>query len=123
MPLISRCVAFMLASAALLAPWAHAADPQRYHVRILSTGDGRHDSILKATSQLESLRVVAPVGPVGLIFRARNDVSRLKTVLESFGYYQSSVAITFNDLRLEDPGLPGALGALPAGSDVECKIT
>jgi translocation and assembly module TamA len=123
MSLIARCLSSMFAAAALYVPWAHAADPQKYHVQFLSTGDGRRDSILKATSQLESLRASGPVGPVGLLFRARTDVSRLKTVLESFGYYQSSVAITFNDVRLEDPGLLDFLSALPAGSDAECKIT
>ena len=36
------------------------------------------------------------MSPFGLIARARGDVDRLKTVLESFGYYDSSVAITIN---------------------------
>ena len=122
MPLSWRCVSLVLAAAALYMPWAQAADPQKYHVRLLATGDGRRDSTLKATSQLESL-AASPVGPVGLIYRARADVSRLQTVLESFGYYQSSVAISFNGVRLEDPGLPDVLSSLPAGSDAECKIS
>ncbi|HEY0767503.1 MAG TPA: hypothetical protein VGD47_06075, partial [Steroidobacteraceae bacterium] len=87
-----------------------------------STGDGVLDSTLKATSQLEALRSSVPVNPFGLIARARADIDRLKTVLESFGYYQSSVSITINDLALDEPSLGDTLGALPAGNDALCKV-
>jgi translocation and assembly module TamA len=46
-----------------------------------------------------TLRTSAPVGPFGLIGRARSDLDRLKTVLESYGYYQSYVAITIDGSR------------------------
>src|SRR5262249_15652021 len=67
---------------------AQAADPQPYRVDFASTGIGQVDSTLKATSQLATLRTTAPVDPFGLVARARSDIGRLTTVLESFGYYQ-----------------------------------
>ena len=106
----------------LLSTPIHAADPQPYKVEITSN-DSKLDSTLKATSELISLRETAPVGPFGLVGRARSDVDRLKTVLESFGFYQGTVAITINGQRLEDPTLGEALNALPAGQDAQVKIT
>jgi translocation and assembly module TamA len=113
----------------LLAGWtgclslAHAADPQSYKVDIASTGNGAMDSTIKATSELASLRKSAPVDPFGLIARARGDVSRLKTVLESHGYYQGSVTITINGMGLDQPALSDALSALPKGQDAQCLIS
>jgi translocation and assembly module TamA len=82
-----------LALALWCSPAAHAADPQPYRVDFAPTGDKLHDATLRATSELVSLRKSAPVSPLGLIVRARGEIDRLKTVLESYGYYQSSVAI------------------------------
>ena len=45
------------------------------------------------------------MGPFGLMGRAQNDIGRLKTVLESVGYYQGSVAIKIDSLPLDDPRL------------------
>lgn len=101
---------------------ARAADPQPYRVDLAPTGNGALDATLKATSQLVALRP-NPVDPFGLIARARGDLPRLKTVLESFGYYQSSVAVTINDLALDAPSLADTLTALPAGSTARCRIT
>ncbi len=83
------------------------------------------DATLKATSDLQSLRRSAPVSPFGLIARARSDVDRLKTALESFGYYQSTVAIKINGTMVNNPGLADVLNALPKGNDavVEISIT
>ena len=89
---------------------ARAADTQSYRVEISSTGDGSLDATLHATSDLESLRGTAPVSPFGLIARARADIDRFKTVLESHGYYQSSVNIQINGLALNAPGLAQHLG-------------
>ena len=86
-------------------PFARAADPQPYKVDMASTGDSALNSTLKATSELETLRKTAPVGPFGLIGRARGDLERLKTVLDSFGYYQSYVEIRIDGLPLDDPGV------------------
>jgi translocation and assembly module TamA len=102
---------------------ARAADPQSYRVDIASVGDGNMDSTLKATSDLLALRSTAPVSPFGLIARARSDVDRLTTALESFGYYQCSVAIKINGTQLSNPGLADTLTALPKGSDAQVAIS
>lgn len=114
----------LLALVLLLAPLlAHAADPQPYKVDMDSTPDGTMNSTLKATSELENLRKTAPVGPFGLIGRARGDLDRLKTVLESYGFYQSSVDIRIDGLPLDDPTLGEELSARSADNDSQVKIT
>jgi len=100
----------------------YAADPQPYKVEVTSN-DSKLDSTLKATSELLTLRETAPVGPFGLIGRARSDVERLKTVLESFGFYQGTVTITINGLALEDPTVAEVLNAVPVGQDAQVKVT
>jgi translocation and assembly module TamA len=114
----------VLAAAALAhASIVRAADPQPYRVDIASTGNRVFDSTLKATSQLEALRKSVPAAPFALIARARGDIERLKTVLDSFGYYDGSVAITINDQALDEPTLGATLAALPKGKDALCKVT
>lgn len=102
---------------------AWAADPQPYKVDMASTGDSALNSTLKATSELETLRKSAPVGPFSLIGRARGDLERLKTVLESFGYYQSYVEIRIDGLPLDDPGVGEELTSRSKDDDAEVKIT
>ena len=102
---------------------ARAADPQPYRVELAPTGNGSLDSTLKSTSQLAALRTSAPVDPFGLIARAKSDVGRLHTVLESFGYYESSVSITINGLALDAPQLGDVLTALPKGNDAQCRVS
>jgi translocation and assembly module TamA len=102
---------------------AYAADPQPYKVDLASTGDSSLNATLKATSELETLRKTAPVGPFGLIGRARGDLERLKTVLESFGYYQSYVEIRIDGLPLDDPGVGEELTSRSKDNDSEVKIT
>jgi len=114
------CALILLAAVASL---ARAADPQPYRVELAPTGNGELDSTLKATSQLAALRTSAPVDPFGLIARARADVGRLTTVLESFGYYQSSVSITINGLALDDRKLGDVLSALPHGNDALVRVS
>lgn len=80
------------------------------------------DDTLEATSDLRSLRNSAPVSPFGLIARARSDMDRLTTALESFGYYQCAVVIKINGMSLKDPGLAAALSALPKDSDARVEI-
>jgi len=94
-----------------LAPPALAADPQPYKVDRFSTGQDEMDETLRATSDLVTLRTGAPVGPYGLIARARGDIDRLKTVLESYGYYDSKPTIKIDGLGLNDPKLPDELVA------------
>jgi translocation and assembly module TamA len=114
---------FVLALSALCCmPSVRAADPQPYRVDIALTGDASQDAILRATSDLMTLRSNAPVSPFGLIARARGDFERLKTALESFGYYQSSVTIKINGAALTAPGLAESLAALPANSEARVAI-
>src|SRR5450631_862146 len=101
---------------------AHAADPQPYRVDLASTGDGAMDTTLRATSELLSLRDSAPVSPFGLLARARAEVDRLKTVLESYGYYHSAVTITIEGSGLNSPGLADALNALTKGQNARVAI-
>ncbi len=51
-------------------PPARAADPQSYTVAIAPTGSSALDAALASTSQLQSLRENAPVGPFALVTRA-----------------------------------------------------
>src|SRR6202022_4532885 len=60
--------------------------------------------------------------PFGLIARARSDVDRLTTALESFGYYQCRVVIKINDMLVNNPGLGDVLSALPKGQDARVAI-
>jgi len=103
-----------IAAVAMLAlPVARAADPQSYTLALPSTGNGELDAALKAGSQLESLRPAGPIAAFALVGRAQQDVTRLQTVLQGFGYYQGKVTITVDGQPLDDPGLPAALDALP----------
>ncbi|HEY6923701.1 MAG TPA: POTRA domain-containing protein, partial [Steroidobacteraceae bacterium] len=107
----------------LLASLCHAADPQPYKVDMASTGDSDMNATLKATSDLITLRSTAPVGPFGLIGRARSDLGRLKTVLESYGYYQSYVEIRIDGLPIDDPTLGDELTKKPKGDAAHVKAT
>jgi translocation and assembly module TamA len=119
----STIAIFLVLGALGLACSARAADPQSYQVDLASVGNGDIDQTLKATSDLLSLRSSAPVSPFGLIARARSDMDRLKTALESFGYYESRVIININGLPLTDPSLGDALTALPKGSTARVAIS
>ena len=101
---------------------ARAADPQPYKVELVSTGNGAMDSTLRASSDLVSLRTSAPVSSYGLLARARSDVDRLKTVLESYGYYQSSVGVQVDGAALNTPGLGDQLMALPKKQDARIEV-
>ena len=116
-------LAFHLLLLACCLAVVHAADPQTYKVDMASTGNGDMNATLKATSELMTLRTSAPVGPFALIGRARSDLERLKTVLESYGYYQSYVGITVDDLPLDDPTLGDELTSKPKGTDAHVKVT
>jgi translocation and assembly module TamA len=102
---------------------ARAADPQPYKVHMAPTADKALNATLKATSELETLRKSAPVGPFGLIGRARGDLERLKTVLDSVGFYESSVSITIDGLPLDDPGLGEELTSRSKDNDSQIRIT
>ena len=112
---VSR-ILLLLALPAFGASLAAAADPQPYRVDLASVGNPAADAALAASSELLSLRASAPVSPFGLIARARGDQGRLKTVLESFGYYQGRVLVTIGGTATEDVRLGDQLGALPPGT-------
>ncbi len=78
---------------------------------------------LLASSDLVDLRKSAPVSPLGLILRARGDTVRLKTVLESYGYYQSAVTATIDGEPLTSADLADKLVAMPAGSDATVVVS
>ncbi len=121
---VSRaCGLLSLAACWLLAvPLAYAANPQPYKVDWVSSGSDAVDSMMKATSQLQTLRQTAPTDPFGLIARARGDVPRLVTVLHSFGYYDGAVTITIDGRGLDGVGLGNSLSALPKGKDAQVRI-
>jgi translocation and assembly module TamA len=96
---------------------AWAADPQSYKVRLEGAVSKEIENTLSASSDLVSLRTSAPVSPMGLILRARGDTVRLKTALESFGYYQSAVTVTIDGNALTSADVADKLTALPKGKD------
>jgi translocation and assembly module TamA len=102
---------------------AYGADPQPYRMEIASTGNGDMDATLKSTSDLQSLRTSAPVSPFGLIARARSDIDRLTTVLESYGYYQAGVTVKINGMALQDSALRDTLAALPNGTEAQVGLS
>ncbi|MBS0560401.1 MAG: BamA/TamA family outer membrane protein [Proteobacteria bacterium] len=82
-----------------------AADPQPYATEIAPSGNAALDQALRDASTLVSLQTAGPVGPFGLIARARQDVPRLQAVLGSFGYYKGSATVRIDGRALDDPGL------------------
>jgi translocation and assembly module TamA len=114
---------FLLLCALFACCAARAADPQAYKVELAPVGNDDIDQTLKATSDLISLRASAPVSPFGLIARARSDSDRLKTALESFGYYESLVVVHINGKLLSDPSLGDTLTALPKDSTAQVAVS
>src|SRR4051812_37820395 len=100
-----------------------AADPPSYRVAFPKTGKRALDAALRASSQLEALREKGAVEPLALVLRAQGDLPRLKTVLESFGYYQGRIAITIDERPLDDPALPDHIAGLPAGTKAAVIVT
>jgi translocation and assembly module TamA len=101
---------------------AVAADTQSYVVDLGTTGSAEMDETLAATSDLQNLGDRAPVSPFGLIARARSDRERLKTVLESYGYYQSRVLISIDGTEIDNVLLGETLGKLPAGAKARVAV-
>jgi translocation and assembly module TamA len=119
----SGVIPFLLLCALFACCAARAADPQAYKVELASVGNDDIDQTLKATSDLIALRAAAPVSPFGLIARARSDTDRLKTALESFGYYESQVIVHINGKLLTDPSLGDTLAALPKDSTAQVAVS
>ena len=95
---------------------SRAADPQAYRVEITGAPSGDISDTLNASAQLVTLAAKGEVPPFALIERARADIPRLQTALDSFGYYLNSVTITIDGHALDDPDLPAALDAIPSGT-------
>jgi translocation and assembly module TamA len=100
----------------------HAADPQGYTVEITGTGSSQVDAALRASSQLVNLQGAGPLQPFALVARAKSDLPRLATALDSFGYYQNSISITVDGSALDNAELPARLDAIPAGRLAAIKI-
>jgi translocation and assembly module TamA len=115
---------FVLAGLLAMAPLAAmAADPQPYKVSIQGSGVGEIDTVLRSSSQLVSLQDKVPVPPFALVQRARADIPRFQTALDSFGYYLNTVSIKVAGHSLDDPELAGVLDDLPAASPATVEVT
>lgn len=101
---------------------ARAADPQPYQVTIASTGVSDLDATLNASAQLVTLHGKVPVPPFALVERARSDIQRLQTVLDSFGYYDAKIAVTIGGRDVNDPELANYLDSVPDGTSVAVKV-
>ena len=115
-----RIVAFLIVAIPLLGQdHATAADPQPYSVTLKPTGNKTLDSALHDSSSLISLQDKAPVGGFALVERARQDVDRFQTVLQSYGYYAGKADLTIAGHPISDPNLPDIVGQLPAQPKAE----
>jgi len=99
-----------------------AADPQPYTVKIEDTGVPGIAQMLRASSLLIELRKKAPAGPFALISRARDDMGRFLTALQSLGYYQGRMSIVIDGQPFDASGLADRLDAIPKGKAVSIDI-
>ena len=106
-----------------LADTARAADPQPYRTRLAKTGDAALDAALAGSSGLLALQKTMAVSPFALAGRIRADYARLRTALESFGYYDGKVIIVVSGRPGDDPALPSLLSAVPAGTTVPIGLS
>jgi translocation and assembly module TamA len=120
--IIARAIVAAAAGTLAVTSFAQAADPLNYTVSFAPTGNGALDAAISGSSQLASLRTRAPAGPFAVVARARQDLPRLTTALESFGYYQSRIGITIAGHGLDDPDLPEELERVPQGGSAAIKV-
>jgi translocation and assembly module TamA len=92
-------------------------------VTISPTGDATLDGALRDSSSLEALREKAPVGAFALIARAQDDIGRLLTALQSYGYYKGTARIAIAGRQLDDPALTDLIDAAPAATPVKVEVT
>ena len=116
--LLLGCVAACLLSSR----HARAADPQPYKVHLQKTGDANLDAALSGSSSLIALQKTKPVSPFALAGRIRADYPRLRTALESFGYYAGTVRITALGRGGTDPALPNLLATRPKGKPLPIDL-
>ncbi|MGH7121556.1 MAG: autotransporter assembly complex protein TamA [Acetobacteraceae bacterium] len=122
---LARCLLRPLALLALvlLCPGVRAAGPEPYTVVLRATGDPSLDQALTASSTLVGLEKAPPVGPFALIGRARNDETRFRTVLESFGYYDPEVRILIAGHPPDNPALPQLLAGRTAHAPLAITVS
>jgi len=113
----------LLCAVAAMAEPAWAADIQGYNVEFSGNTPAAVDPTLRGSAQLVTLAGKGAVPAFALVERAREDVPRLQSALDSFGYYQNIVTITIANRGLDDPDLPATLDALPQGASVTVKIS
>jgi translocation and assembly module TamA len=114
----------LIVAALLLGPAVTlGADPQPYSVTLKPTGNSALDQAIQDSSQLVSLKDKAPVGPFALIGRARDDVGRFQTALNSFGYYDAKVSVSVDGRPLDDPTLADRLQRAPASPPVPVEAS
>lgn len=118
-----RAITLVLLCAIVVVAPSYAADPQPYTVDLGSSGSGKIDETLQATAQLVTLREKVAVPPFALITRARDDIPRLQTALDSFGYYANKVSIAIDGHALADPGLSAYLDSVPPGQSVKVAVS
>ena len=102
---------------------SRGADPQPYTVDIAKSGHDGVDTALQASSNLISLRSLAPVGPFALIGRALTDRDRFIAALHGLGYYKGTVQIRINGHALNETGLADLLERLPANPPAKVMVT
>jgi translocation and assembly module TamA len=95
---------------------ARAADPLAYDLTLAPTGLAELDRAAADASLLATLRQGAPVGPAGLVARARADAERLQAALHSLGHYAGRVEVRIDGQPAEAPGQVERLEALPEGA-------
>ena len=122
MRLLKAASRILCTGAALAAHHARAADPVIYTLKIDATGNAALDAAISGSSQLAALRKPAPASPFALVARARADVGRVRTALDSFGYYQAQVGVTIDGEKLDQPTLPDKLSALPQASQAAVLV-
>lgn len=92
------------------------ADPLQYDLKLDKTGDSALDATLHDVSQLANLRDVPPDSMFALVDRARGDGERLKTALESYGYYHAALNIQVAGHAVGDLAAFAAMDSAPAGT-------
>ena len=102
---------------------AGAADPQPYTVTLQPTGNAALDAVLRDSSNLISLQNTAPAGGFALVERARQDVGRFTTALQSYGYYKGTVGLRIGDHPLDDATLADVVAAAPASPPMPIKVS
>ncbi len=99
----------------VLTTGTHAADPQPYVTSLVSSGEADLDTALKASSDLLALQSTQSVGPFALAGRVHDEYDRLRTALESCGYYDGTVDIVLS--RPKKGGQANPMPVPPSASD------